>query len=51
VADRAKALLWPGVAHTRGAGEARLPGITSPSGLHVFLSAEPGDSDDWQGDF
>ena len=51
VADRAKALLWPGVARTRGAGEARLPGITSPSGLHVFLSAEPGDSDDWQGDF
>ena len=51
VADRASALLWPEVRRTRGAGEARLPGITSPSGLHVFLSAGRGDADDWQGDF
>ena len=38
VAARAKALLWPAVDRTRGAGEARLPGITSPSGVHVFVS-------------
>ena len=51
VAARAKALLWPAVDRTRGAGEALLPGITSPSGLHVFVSAEPGAADDWQRDF
>jgi 4-hydroxyphenylpyruvate dioxygenase len=51
VAARADALLWPEVARTRGAGEASLPGITSPSGLHVFVSAAAGDPDDWQGDF
>lgn len=51
VAARAKALLWPAVDRTRGAGEALLPGITSPSGLHVFVSAEPGAADDWRRDF
>jgi 4-hydroxyphenylpyruvate dioxygenase len=51
VAARAKALLWPEVDRTRGSGEAHLPGITSPSGLHVFVSAPPGDDDDWQRDF
>jgi 4-hydroxyphenylpyruvate dioxygenase len=51
VAARAKALLWPAVDRTRGAGEALLPGITSPSGLHVLVSAEPGAADDWQRDF
>lgn len=51
VADRAKALLWPAVDRTRGSGEAYLPGITSPSGLHVFVSDEPGGEDDWHGDF
>jgi 3-dehydroshikimate dehydratase len=51
VAARAEALLWPEVARTRGAGEAMLPGITSPSGLHVFVSAAAGDPDDWQRDF
>ncbi len=51
VAARAKALLWPAVDRTRGAGEALLPGITSPSGLHLFVSAEPGAADDWQRDF
>ena len=51
VAARADALLWPEVARTRGAGEAMLPGITSPSGLHVFVSAAAGDADDWQRDF
>jgi 4-hydroxyphenylpyruvate dioxygenase len=51
VADRARALLWPEVDRTRGEGEADLPGITSPSGLHVFVSAPPGDVDDWRGDF
>lgn len=51
VAERATALLWPAVDKTRGEGEAGLPGITSPSGLHVFVSAEPGDPDDWRTDF
>ncbi|HET8993088.1 MULTISPECIES: bifunctional sugar phosphate isomerase/epimerase/4-hydroxyphenylpyruvate dioxygenase family protein [unclassified Rhodococcus (in: high G+C Gram-positive bacteria)] len=51
VAQRAGALLWPTVDKTRGEGEAGLPGITSPSGLHVFVSAEPGAPDDWQTDF
>ncbi|UYP18242.1 sugar phosphate isomerase/epimerase and 4-hydroxyphenylpyruvate domain-containing protein [Rhodococcus sp. Z13] len=51
VAERAANLLWPAVDRTRGEGEAGLPGITSPSGLHVFVSAEPGDADHWQNDF
>jgi 4-hydroxyphenylpyruvate dioxygenase len=51
VAARAKALLWPAVDRTRGAGEALLPGITAPSGLHVFVSAETGADDDWHQDF
>ncbi len=51
VADRAKALLWPAVATTRGEAEAPLPGITAPSGLHVFVSDEPGGPGDWQRDF
>ena len=51
VAARAKALLWPAVDRTRGDGEALLPGVTSPAGVHVFVSAAPGDSDDWHGDF
>jgi 4-hydroxyphenylpyruvate dioxygenase len=51
VAARASALLWPEVDTTRGAGEAMLPGITSPSGLHVFVSDTPGHRDHWQGDF
>jgi 4-hydroxyphenylpyruvate dioxygenase len=51
VAERASALLWPEVAATRGVGEAMLPGITSPSGLHVFVSDTAGHRDHWQGDF
>jgi 4-hydroxyphenylpyruvate dioxygenase len=51
VAARAKTLLWPAVDRTRGEGEALLPGITSPSGLHVFVSAAPGEDDDWRRDF
>lgn len=51
VASRAKRLLWPEVDRTRGAGEAHLPGITSPSGLHVFVSAPAGEEDHWQRDF
>ncbi|MFY0409576.1 TIM barrel protein [Solicola sp. PLA-1-18] len=51
VAARADALLWPALARTRGDGEARLPGITAPSGVHVFVSAEPGDDDSWRDDF
>lgn len=51
VAERAAALRWPAVDRTRGEGEADLPGITSPSGLHVFVSAEPGATGGWQADF
>jgi len=51
VADRAAALLWPALDRTRGAGEADLSGITSPSGLHVFVSAAQGETDDWRCDF
>ncbi len=51
VADRAKALLWPAVATTRGRDEAPLPGITAPSGLHVFVSGAAAGGSYWQGDF
>ncbi|HEY3013871.1 MAG TPA: TIM barrel protein [Nocardioides sp.] len=51
VAGRAEALLWPRVDATRGDREATLPGITSPSGLHVFVSDAAGGDDDWQRDF
>lgn len=51
VADRARALLWPEVARTRGAGEALLPGITTPGETHLFVSADPGAPDHWQDDF
>ncbi len=51
VAERARALLWPEVDRTRGAGEALLPGVSSPSGLHVFVSSTAGEPDDWQADF
>jgi 4-hydroxyphenylpyruvate dioxygenase len=51
VAARAKGLLWPAVEKTRSQDEAPLPGITSPSGLHVFVSDEPGADGDWQQDF
>jgi 4-hydroxyphenylpyruvate dioxygenase len=51
VADRAEALLWPAVEARRGPGETPLPGITSPSGLHVFVSDAPGGPDDWRRDF
>ena len=51
VAERAKALLWPEVDRIRRAGEAMLPGIATPSGLHVFISDDPGETDDWHTDF
>jgi len=51
VADRAKDLLWPAVDAARAAEDAPLPGITSPSGLHVFVSDVRGSRDDWQQDF
>jgi 4-hydroxyphenylpyruvate dioxygenase len=51
VAARARALLWPEVDSTRATGEAMLPGLASPSGLHVFVSDTPGHGDHWQGDF
>ncbi|MCW2760820.1 MAG: hpd [Marmoricola sp.] len=51
VAARAAALLWPEVNTTRGVGETVLPGITSPSGMHVFVSDILGHRDHWQRDF
>lgn len=51
VQDRAAAMLWPALERTRGADEALLPGIASPSGLHVFVSAAAGEDDDWRADF
>jgi 4-hydroxyphenylpyruvate dioxygenase len=51
IANRAKALLWPAVGTARAADEAPLPGITSPSGLRVFVSDVRGNTGDWQGDF
>lgn len=51
VAARAVALFFPAVDTTRGSGEAVLPGIGSPSGLHVFVSDTPGHRDHWQRDF
>jgi 4-hydroxyphenylpyruvate dioxygenase len=51
IADRAQALLWPKVDTVRGADEAALPGLSTPSGLHVFISDARGATGDWQGDF
>ncbi len=58
LASRAKALDQPAVDRTRGEGEAPLPGVTSPSGLHVFVSGpavvpgeDPAADQHWQVDF
>jgi 4-hydroxyphenylpyruvate dioxygenase len=51
VTARAESLLWPAVGTTRGDHEAALPGISSPSGWHVFVSDGPGGADHWQRDF
>lgn len=51
VATRSAALLWPAVRRQRGAGEAMLPGLSTPSGTHVFITAPSGDADDWRNDF
>ena len=51
VAARARTLLWPAVDRTRGDDEALLPGVTLPGGLHLFVSDEPGQADDWRTDF
>lgn len=51
VAERAEALLWPSVAVSRTPGDSLLPGITSPAGVPVFVSAPAGEDDDWQRDF
>lgn len=51
VAERAEALLWPSVAVARTPGDSLLPGITSPAGVPVFVSAPAGEEDDWQRDF
>jgi 4-hydroxyphenylpyruvate dioxygenase len=48
---RAAGLHWPGVAKSRSRGEARLPGLTSPTGVHVFVSSSPHGTDFWQHDF
>lgn len=51
VAGRAEALRWPGAGTQRRAGDAPLPGVTSPSGVHVFVSGSPDTSAFWQRDF
>ena len=51
LATRSAALLWPSVRGRRGAGEAMLPGLGTPSGTHVFITAPTGDADDWHNDF
>ncbi len=51
VAARARSLLWPALDTSRGDHEAALPGISSPSGWHVFVSDGPGGADHWQRDF
>lgn len=51
VQARARALDWPELQRVRGADESALPGITAPSGVHVFVSAPAGEPDDWQLDF
>ncbi|WP_040156130.1 sugar phosphate isomerase/epimerase and 4-hydroxyphenylpyruvate domain-containing protein [Mobilicoccus massiliensis] len=48
VATRANALLWPSVAYRRGRFTASLPGLDTPSGLHVFLTGPAGAEDDWR---
>ncbi|GAB48239.1 sugar phosphate isomerase/epimerase and 4-hydroxyphenylpyruvate domain-containing protein [Mobilicoccus pelagius] len=48
VATRAEALVWPSVAYRRGRFTAALPGVDTPSGLHVFLSGPEGADDDWR---
>ena len=51
VAERASALLWPSVTVERTTGDTRLPGITSPAGVPVFVSAPAGEDEDWHRDF
>jgi len=51
LATRSAALMWPSVQRQRGAGEAMLPGLGTPSGTHVFITAPTGDADDWHNDF
>lgn len=48
VATRASALLWPTVAFRRGRYTAALPGIDTPSGIHVFLGGPDGSEQDWR---
>ncbi|GAA3654729.1 sugar phosphate isomerase/epimerase and 4-hydroxyphenylpyruvate domain-containing protein [Nocardioides ginsengisoli] len=51
VAERARALHWPSVDVTRTTGDTRLPGIVSPAGVPVFVSAAHDEADDWRRDF
>ena len=51
VVARAHVLRWPEVTRRRGDDEARLPTLTSPSGVHVLVSAAAGHEDAWQRDF
>jgi 4-hydroxyphenylpyruvate dioxygenase len=50
VAERARTLLWSSLEVDRVAGDAPLPGISSPDGLAVFVSGTHGD-EDWHHDF
>lgn len=51
VQGRASALRWPRPRRVRNEQETLLPGITAPSGVHLFFSAQPGDEDYWRRDF
>ena len=51
VAGRAEALRWPDAGTRRSAGDTPLPGVTSPSGMHIFVSGSPGTTAFWQRDF
>jgi 4-hydroxyphenylpyruvate dioxygenase len=51
LATRSDALMWPSLRRGRGAGEAMLAGLSTPSGTHVFITAPAGESDDWHNDF
>ncbi len=49
--SRARALRWPEVTRQRSAGEALLPSLTSPSGVHVLVSASADRPHSWRHDF
>jgi 4-hydroxyphenylpyruvate dioxygenase len=51
LATRSAVLMWPSVRRRRGVGEAMLPGLSTPSWIHVFITAPTGDADDSHNDF